>query len=135
METYGDGPSFSCLVLTEDEPHLVAEHPTAVGDRDIGGHRSVRAPVVAVWVIADADGRLQQFATSAQLLQMQTSHCQPILTSTSYEKRQICKRGQVTNLIKTVFMVAVSALVAAVPLVLLIFIVKIPAGTRLKTKV
>ena len=32
-------------------------------------------------------------------------------------------------------MVAVSALVAAVPLVLLIFIVKIPAGTRLKTKV
>ena len=50
-------------------------------------------------------------------------------------KRQICKRGQVTNLIKTVFMVAVSALVAAVPLVLLIFIVKIPAGTRLKTKV
>ena len=135
METYGDGPSLSCLVLTEDEPHLVAEHPTAVGDRDIGGHRSVRAPVVAVWVIADADGRLQQFATSAQLLQMQTSHCQPILTSTSYEKGQICKRGQVTNLIKTVFMVAVSALVAAVPLVLLIFIVKIPAGTRLKTKV
>ena len=32
-------------------------------------------------------------------------------------------------------MVAMSALVAAVPLVLLIFIVKIPAGTRLKTKV
>ena len=32
-------------------------------------------------------------------------------------------------------MVAVSALVAAVPLILLIFIVKIPAGTRLKTKV
>ena len=68
METYGEGPSLSCLVLTEDEPHLVAEHPTAVGDWHIGGHRSVRAPVVAVWVIADADGRLQQFATSAQLL-------------------------------------------------------------------
>ena len=58
LETYVDGPSLSCLALIEDEPHLVAEHPTAVGDRHIGGHRSVRAPVVAVWVIADADGRL-----------------------------------------------------------------------------
>ena len=124
----------SCFALIEDEPHLVAEHPTAVGDRHISGHRSVRAPVVAVWVIADADGRLQQFATSAQLLQMQTSHCQPILTSTSYKKADLQERAG-TNLIKTVFMVAVSALVAAVPLILLIFIVKIPAGTRLKTKV
>lgn len=48
---------------------LVAEDPTAVGDRHIGGHGAVRAPVVAVWVIADADGGLQaafcHFATTA----------------------------------------------------------------------
>ena len=34
LETYVDGPSLlvsSCLALIEYEPHLVAEHPTAVG--------------------------------------------------------------------------------------------------------
>ena len=50
----------------------VAEDSAAIGDRHIGRHGAVRAPVVAfgaiadaygclhkVWVIADADGRLQ----------------------------------------------------------------------------
>ena len=50
----------------------VAEDSAAIGDRHIGRHGAIRAPVVAfgaiadaysclhrVWVIADADGRLQ----------------------------------------------------------------------------
>ena len=48
---------------------LVAQDPAAIGDRHVGGHSAVRAPVVTIWVVADADGGLQaanwHFATTA----------------------------------------------------------------------
>ena len=133
-----------CLVVVVGCVALVAEDTAAVGDRHIGGHGAVRAPVVAVRVIADADGRLQasmafcnHHPLHPSLLQSKPHAGNPFWHQHHWNHLQIQERGRQTQakntyLVKAMLMMAVSSFVAAVSLVLLIFVLNIPARSGFK---